>query len=204
MARRLYQLLVMTLTFLAFFFLMQSTDDDPTLIDIGETVYANMNIIPSIMVAHALSGCDTVAPYHGIGKLGKLRNISGTIEHAIEQATLFISNCYGFKSTSMTDCRIQSWIQKTSKARKKAPPWKALPSMHKAFIENVKWAHFQAIIWYSTMEASPPDIDPTAYGWQRDMENRILSPDGLPDTRTTRIPGLETPVSRKIQIGPMD
>ena len=40
--------------------LMQSTDNDRTLIDIGETVYANMNIIPSMVVAHALSGCDTV------------------------------------------------------------------------------------------------------------------------------------------------
>ena len=97
---------------------MQSTDDDRTLIDIGETVYANMYIVPSIIVAHALLGCDTVAPYHGIGKLTivkRLRdgvqlhaagNFSGTIESAIEQATLFSSDCYCFKSTSMTDCRI--------------------------------------------------------------------------------------------------
>ena len=58
---------------------------------------------------------------------------------------------------------------------------KTLPPTHEAFIENIKRAHFQAIIWYSTLEASPPDIDPTLYGWQRDMENRILSPVGLPD-----------------------
>ena len=98
-------------------------------------------------------------------QLHAVSNISGTIESAIEQATLFLSDYCGFKSTSMTDCRIQSWIQKKRTT---------------AFIENVKRAHFQAII-YSTMEAIPPDIDPTAYGWQRDMENRILSPVGFLD-----------------------
>ena len=49
--------------------LMQSTYNARTLIDIGETVHGNMSIIPSIMTADALSGCDTVAPYHGIGEL---------------------------------------------------------------------------------------------------------------------------------------
>ena len=42
--------------------LMQSTGEDRTLIDIGTAVIRNMDIVPSLVATHALSGCDTVAP----------------------------------------------------------------------------------------------------------------------------------------------
>ena len=66
--------------------------------------------------------CQAVTQLHlicGIGKLTaakKLRDgaqlnaigdIIADIETATEQATLFINDCYGYKTTSMTDCRIQ-------------------------------------------------------------------------------------------------
>ena len=177
--------------------LMRSTGEDRTLIDIGTTVIRNMGIVPSLVAAHALSGCDTVAPYCGIGKLTvvkKLRDgaqlnaigdISADIETATEQAMLFISDCYGYKTASMTDCRIQLWIQKTSKARKSAPPLKTLPPTDEAFTENVKRAILQIIIWYSTMEADPPDTDPTLYGWLKDIVNKVLVAVGLPDNVST-------------------
>ena len=31
------------------------------------------------------------------------------------------------------------------------------------------------------MESNPPEIDPTAYGWTKDEQNKILTPVGLPD-----------------------
>ena len=65
----------------------------------------------------------------------------------------------------MTDCSIQLWIQKASRVRKSALPLKTLPPTDEAFTENVKRAILQIIIWYSTMEADPPDIDPTLYGY---------------------------------------
>ena len=34
----------------------------------------NENIIPYILAAHAASGCDTVAPHHGIGKVAIIKN----------------------------------------------------------------------------------------------------------------------------------
>ena len=37
-------------------------------IDIDKTVEKNLSIIPGLLAAHALSGCDTVAGYYGIGK----------------------------------------------------------------------------------------------------------------------------------------
>ena len=84
----------------------------------------NVEIVPDLLAAPALSGCDTVAPDHGTGKINVVKKISegaqlnavgndsGDITMAIEQLTLFISDCYGFRLTSMTDCRIQLWIQK--------------------------------------------------------------------------------------------
>ena len=81
----------------------------------------------------------------------------------------------------MTDCRIQSWIQKTSKARKGAPPLKELPPTDEAFQENVKGAVLQSMIWYSTVSSNPPDVDPTLFSWAKDMLNKILVVVTLPD-----------------------
>lgn len=47
---------------------MQSPLRGRAVIDIDATVEDNVSIIPSLLSAHALSGCDTVASYYGIGK----------------------------------------------------------------------------------------------------------------------------------------
>ena len=46
-----------------------------SLIDIKITVQAHRNIIPSLPAAHALSGCDTVPTYFGIGEGTVLKNL---------------------------------------------------------------------------------------------------------------------------------
>ena len=48
---------------------MQSTSYDPnTVIDINKTYEEHIDVVPNILAAHALSGCDTVGAYFGIGK----------------------------------------------------------------------------------------------------------------------------------------
>lgn len=47
---------------------MQGISENRNVYDIKETVKVNESIMSSILSAHALSGCDTVAPYHGVGK----------------------------------------------------------------------------------------------------------------------------------------
>ena len=47
---------------------MQTTCGDQSILDIGLTVKANKEIIPSIPTAHAASSCDTGTPDHGAGK----------------------------------------------------------------------------------------------------------------------------------------
>ena len=48
---------------------MQSTNADRNTLDIRRSVSTNLNLMPCILAAHAASGCDNVAPYHGIGKI---------------------------------------------------------------------------------------------------------------------------------------
>ena len=50
-------------------------------IDIDVTVEKNRSIIPGLLTAHALSGCDTVASYYGISKRKVLRG--GTTHLAV-------------------------------------------------------------------------------------------------------------------------
>ena len=46
--------------------IMESTSRSRSSIDIGATVPNHSDIVPQLMAAHAVSGCDTVGCYHGI------------------------------------------------------------------------------------------------------------------------------------------
>ena len=47
---------------------MESPLRGRAVIDIDATVQNNISIIPGLLAAHVLSGCDSVASYYGIGK----------------------------------------------------------------------------------------------------------------------------------------
>ena len=85
-------------------------------IDINATVVLHRDIIPYLLAAHGLTGCDTVATYFGIGKAAALRVLTSGV-HALTyvsdtsrilseitaQATPFMLACYGqTKCTSLT------------------------------------------------------------------------------------------------------
>ena len=76
--------------------------------DINASVEKHHKIMPDLLAAHALTGCDTVAPYHGIGKFTALRilrtgkyslsavgDIYSTEAEICQQAGAFIRACYG-------------------------------------------------------------------------------------------------------------
>ena len=48
--------------------IMESTSHSQSSIDIGATVTKHSGIVPQLIAAHAVSGCDTVGCNHGIGK----------------------------------------------------------------------------------------------------------------------------------------
>lgn len=83
-------------------------------------VKSKESIISSIVSAHAISGCDTVASCDGVGKMtvivknlkeGKKLSVIGQLEadmnNVIEKATQIVSHCYGHPFSTMTECKIK-------------------------------------------------------------------------------------------------
>ena len=147
-------------------------------------------------MAHALSGCDTVASYFGIVKtkvvkvleagnrLNHLGNPSANLEDVLCESTAFVVACYGKKCEAhetMTDVRYKVWVSKTG--RKGAcllPELKAIPPTLEVFKENIKMAHFQACTWKAALDEEPPNLDPLKLGWVKDDLAKSLGAVSLP------------------------
>ena len=80
------------------------------------------------MAAHGLTGCDTVAKLHGIGKgtvikklkeghtLDRLGNLDSSVDEAVMEATKFIGACYGSKSKDdLLEIQVEMWSKKMGK-----------------------------------------------------------------------------------------
>ena len=115
--------------------LMVSPIRGHAVIDINATVDLPHDIIPDLLAAYGLTGCDTVATYIGIGKDAALRVVTSGV-HAITyvgdtsrilseitaQATPFILACYGqTKCTSLTGARQKMWANKVGQSVAGAP-----------------------------------------------------------------------------------
>ena len=172
---------------------MESPIKERTVTDIGKTVEKHAGLVTDILASHALTGCDTVACYYGIGKgtalkvlragqhsLSLLGCIESPIESVIAQATSFMSACYGVHSCkSMSEARWRVWASKTGHASS-PPKLCSLPPTNGAFAENVKRAHHQAIVWRSLQQLSPPEMDPELHGWIKDTKLKTLQPVPFP------------------------
>lgn len=166
-----------------------------TVIDINASVDKNRTIMDDLLAAHGLTGCDTVAMYHGIGKgvtlkvlrtgklsLSKVGDITVSVEEALVQATHFILSCYGRpECTSLTDARQKIWSRKVSQSIGAAPKLQSLPPTNEAFAENVARAHLQVAKWKHAIHLNPPNIDPLTHGWTRCDGSISLAPTTVPD-----------------------
>ena len=97
-------------------------------IDIWATAKGHDNILPNLLAAHGLSGCDTIAPCYGIGKMKILKTLkqgnhflsclgdSNANWPDVKQATSFMLACYGVpKLDSMSKSKPmenKSWERK--------------------------------------------------------------------------------------------
>ena len=170
-----------------------------SVIDIGATVEKHGIMVDSLMAAHATSGCDTGSPLYGIGKgtviqllkpgllLDMLGRTDCDIAEIVQQATVFISLCYGPKDADdISAVRFEMWTMKMSSKRlTSAPELKMLPPTTQAFQLHVKRTHYQtalwtSALWKSALEIEPPSIDPKDFGWTLDYASNILLPLPLP------------------------
>ena len=174
--------------------LMVSPIRSRAVIDINATVDLHRDIIPYLLAAHGLTGCDTVATYFGIGKAAALRVLTSGV-HAIThvgdtcrilsevtgQATLFILACHGqTKCTSLTGVRQKMWANKVGQSVAGAPKLAPLPPTNEAFNENVARADLHVAVWKNAPQPYPPAIDPTVFGWSLEEGSKTVIPTTLP------------------------
>ena len=125
---------------------------------------AHIEIIPQLPAIHALTGCDTVSTYKGIGKITALKvaktneypllsvgEVGSDIESITEESTKFIAKCYGVENVrDISDARVRVWSRKAGKSIATSPKLASLPPTSASLQENVKRAHFQTAIWKRT------------------------------------------------------
>ena len=174
---------------------MESPVKERSIIDIKSTVERHAEIIPYILAAHAVSGCDTVACYYGIGKgkvlkvlksgltLNAVGDIHAQTNDIIQETTTFVSTCYGVpQSLSMTETRLAMWAKKVAASSKIMPKLSSLPPTTESFAENVKRAHLQACVWKHALDQNPPDMSSVEYGWVHSEATQSLTPRTVPDS----------------------
>ena len=95
---------------------MQGTNPSRTVVDIAATVAKHQEIIPYLLAAHALSGCDTVAHMWGIGNgsiikhllkgsiLTNVGNIASHLDDIIAESTKLCSGMLWMQSRCMDKC----------------------------------------------------------------------------------------------------
>ena len=172
---------------------MDTFTDNNKLISINKSVKNNENVIPSLIALHALSGCDTVPMMFGIGKAKALKatrkvplqhigDLNAEIEDVIREGSIFVAKCYGQNNVSSSENRRTIWMNKTDGVKKssKPPALRSLPPTDEALHENIKRAHYVAIMWENCVSGCPPELDPCDYGWERDNVDQSLRPKMLP------------------------
>ena len=119
-------------------------------IDIGASAKKHAIIVPQLLAAHALTGCDTVAYMFGVGKATvlkvllagklfyKLGDPVAIVEEVIDEATEFVGACYGSKTQeSISKVRYHIWAKRTSSKKiTKTPRLKSLPPTSESLAET--------------------------------------------------------------------
>ena len=132
-----------------------------SIIDINAIVNQHPDTIPNLLAARGLTGCDTVAPYVGIGKsvaldvlrsgvhsLSSIGDTNCTLSDIIRKATPYILACYGqTKCMTMTEARQKMWAKKVSQSIASAPKLSSLPPTTESFAQNATRAHLQVAVW---------------------------------------------------------
>ena len=153
--------------------LIEAFGTNRDLIDINETVKKHTEILPKLIDARVLSGCDSVPKLYGTGKkivtkhlrdrnlsLSSLGDTATTLANAYDKNTKLISSYYGIKNTNnLSEVRFSVWGKRTGKKITSTPKLEFLPSTKKDFLLKVLRAHYQVCIWNSCLQPRPLKMD---------------------------------------------
>jgi hypothetical protein len=166
---------------------MQSFSSGRSIIDVNKTIQQHAAIIPNLLAAHAITGCDTVSSISGIGKstvLKKLKNFKEELQlgdansscDAILKSTCkFVTTLYGRNpDDDWSTLRATIFARKMAGKQHVVPKLCSLPPTLSAFKLHCQRAHFETAIWKSAGMPDPPSMDPLEYG--SDVDGNILRP----------------------------
>lgn len=158
---------------------IESCTSTHNVISVNDVIRQHATIMPNLLAAHALTGCDTVSSFAGIGKmtvLKKLEVFSGELklgkmsvpfQEISESCLQFTNLLYGDESgANLNTVRANIFRKRIAGKRHIPPKLSSLPPTMASFQAHIKRAHFQAVLWQAAGEPSPPDLDPVEYGWQ--------------------------------------
>ena len=133
--------------------LMESFNSNRSVINIIQSKNKHSSIMPSLIAAHALSGCDSVPRLFGIGKLTVLKHLKqgilltslgdkeSNIIDVYNDSGKFISACYGVKDEfNLSKVRYFVWRRK-AEGKSATPKLAALPPTTEVFNLNVLRTH---------------------------------------------------------------
>lgn len=181
---------------------MESLSGGRAVIDINETIKQHASITNNLISAHALTGCDTVSAFSGIGKgtvlkhltkfkdILDLGNTASSIDEVVSSAETFVASLYGRKQGERwNSMRSAIFSRKMLGKQHVTPKLRSLPPTQAVFRLHCARAHFQTAIWRSAHLPDPPSMDPLEYGWEvvgdtlksrmSPTENPIAPPDIL-------------------------
>lgn len=148
---------------------------DPASLDVNhETKLA----LPAL---HAISGCDSVSAFHGIGKakwvklmdkeehrlalalLGEDIDVPENVSKAIE---VIVCELYGTTESCINEARFKIFCRKSMPDPSMLPPTKGELQLH------IERANYQTLVWKKALERNPNIPPPDDHGWE--MENSFL------------------------------
>ena len=166
---------------------MESCSGNRAVIDVNEVVKKHKSIIPNLLAAHALTGCDSVSSLAGIGKakmFNKLQKFTDSLdlgdpssspEDVISSCLKFVAMLYGQEpEMPLNTMRSTIFMKKIAGKRHSPPVLSHLPPTMAGFTPHCQRAHYQTILWKSAALPSPPDLNPLHYGWQ--LKSSVLLP----------------------------
>lgn len=156
-------------------FLHIGSGNNIRILDVGENELSE-ELLDSLPSLHALSGCDAVSAFNGIGKskwllkveknnkfLYALKNLGDSIDvNESEFATIesLVCHLYGFPNE--TDVNI---VRYKKFCNTKTPEPHLLPPTKDELFQHVKRANYQTFIWKRAMLVNPETPAPNGNGW---------------------------------------
>ena len=158
---------------------MASCSASTSVICVNEVVRAHSEILPNLLAGHALTGCDTVSSFCGIGKatvLKKLKAFKGLLKLGELSVPMddILKSCLEFTTmlynqdlgNTLNNMRAEIFKRKIAGKRHVAPKLCNLPPTMSSFEAHCKRAHFQAAMWKAAGSPTTPDITPLDLGWE--------------------------------------